>query len=66
MYFGLFKHLGWPEFGIYLGGFVAAFAVAYLVIGGLLELISRASLRYFAYYCWARGLSSIALLLGKP
>ncbi|HOY85231.1 MAG: undecaprenyl-diphosphate phosphatase [Candidatus Cloacimonetes bacterium] len=64
--FGLFKQLGWPEFGIYLGGFVAAFAVAYLVIGGLLELISRARLRYFAYYCWALGLISIALLLGKP
>ncbi len=61
----LFKQLSGKEFGAYLGGFVAAFGVAYLVIGVLLELISQAKLTYFAYYCWAIGLISIALLLWK-
>lgn len=62
---GLFKQLTWSEFGSYLGGFVAAFGVGYLVIGFLLELISQARLRYFAYYCWAIGAISIALILWK-
>ncbi len=62
---GLFKLLTWKEIGVYLGGFVAAFGVAWLVIGFLLELISRARLRYFAYYCWAVGIISIALIFWR-
>lgn len=58
----LFKQLAWSEIGAYLGGFAAAFGVGYLVIGFLLELITKAKLRYFAYYCWAIGLISIAIL----
>jgi undecaprenyl-diphosphatase len=62
----LFKQLSWKVFAAYFGGFVAAFGVAYLVIGFMLELISRAKLKYFAYYCWAVGLLCVALLIWKP
>ncbi len=65
MSLGLFQQLSWSRFGAYLGGFLAAFGVAYLVIGFLLDLISKAKLRYFSYYCWAVGLISIALILWK-
>ncbi len=63
--FSQFTQLGWNEFGTYLGGFAAAFGVAYLVIGALLELISRAKLKYFAFYCWSVGVCCILLLFGN-
>ena len=47
----------------YLIGFLAAFVSGYFVISGLIKLIAKAKLSYFAYYCWAISILSIILLL---
>ncbi len=63
---GAFKQLSLSEFSIYLGGFVASFIVSLLVIGFMMELIARARLRYFSWYCWAAGIISfLVIILGK-
>jgi undecaprenyl-diphosphatase len=47
---------------IIVGGLVAALA-GYLAINVLLKIIRNSKLQYFAYYCWAAGLISLAWLL---
>jgi undecaprenyl-diphosphatase len=44
------------DLGIYLAGSVAAFAVGYLAIRFLLDVIRKGRFQYFAYYCFAVGL----------
>jgi undecaprenyl-diphosphatase len=61
--FAQFRALSWSQFGVYLGGFIASFAVGYLVIGFLLNLIAKARLKYFAYYCWAVSAISLVYML---
>ena len=51
------------QFFIYLGGFVSAFGVAWLVIPLLINMVQRGNLKYFAYYCWGVGVLSIILLV---
>lgn len=51
------------ELGALIGGFLASFAVGYAVIALLINLIEKARLRYFSYYCWAIALISLVLLL---
>jgi undecaprenyl-diphosphatase len=48
--------------GIVAGG-IAAAASGYGAIKMLLGLVRRSKLQYFAYYCWAAGLSSLIWLL---
>lgn len=63
---GAFKQLSLSVFAMYLGGFVASFIVSLLVIGFMMELIARARLRYFSWYCWAAGIiSAIIIIFGK-
>lgn len=40
-------------------GFIAAAVTGYLCIGFLLQYLQRATLRVFAYWCWAFGLFSL-------
>jgi len=50
----------------YLAGFFFSFAVGYLVIAFLINLIEQGKLKYFAVYCWIVGaLSIIMLTLGR-
>jgi undecaprenyl-diphosphatase len=49
---------------IILGGLAAALS-GYLAINILLKIIRNSKLQYFAYYCWAAGLVSLAWLLLK-
>jgi undecaprenyl-diphosphatase len=44
------------DLSIYLAGAVAAFAVGYLAIKFLLNVIRKGKFQYFAYYCFAVGL----------
>ncbi len=60
---GAFKQLAMKEFAAYLGGFVASFVVSLFVIGFMMELISRARLKYFSWYCWAAGIISAAIII---
>jgi undecaprenyl-diphosphatase len=61
-----FGGLGADKMLAYFAGMIAAFLVAFAVIGVLLQLIARAKLKYFAFYCWAvGGLCFILLLSGK-
>ncbi|MDP2173263.1 MAG: undecaprenyl-diphosphate phosphatase [Candidatus Cloacimonadaceae bacterium] len=60
--FGALRQLETKQFSIYLGGFLASFAVGYLVMSILIQLIQQNKLKYFAYYCWFIGLSAITLL----
>lgn len=49
-------------------GVVAAAAAGYLSIGFLLDVLKKARLQYFAYYCWALGLAAVlasVFVLGK-
>ena len=41
------------QFASYIIGFLAAFVSGLLVIKLLIELIKKARLRYFSYYCWS-------------
>ncbi|NLW18633.1 MAG: undecaprenyl-diphosphate phosphatase [Candidatus Cloacimonetes bacterium] len=60
---GAFKQLAMKEFAAYLGGFVASFVVSLFVIGFMMELISRARLKYFSWYCWAAGIICAAIII---
>jgi undecaprenyl-diphosphatase len=48
---------------VFIPGFIAAGVVGYLVIGWLLHFLSRYSLYYFAAYCIALGILTIAVSL---
>ena len=61
--FKVFASLQPSQFFIYLGGFVSAFGVAWLVISLLINMVQRGNLKYFAYYCWGVGVLSIILLV---
>ncbi|HNT52749.1 MAG TPA: undecaprenyl-diphosphate phosphatase [Candidatus Syntrophosphaera sp.] len=59
-----FQQLRISQAGIYLAGCLAAGVAGYLVIALLMDLISKARLKYFAYYCWIVALISIISILG--
>lgn len=61
--FKQFSNLNINQLLVYLAGFLAAFVAGYLVIGFLLKLITKAKLKFFAYWCWAIALISIIFLL---
>lgn len=62
-YLDQFRRLSGARLTAYLAGFLAAFAVGYLVISVLIQLIKRARLKYFAFYCWLVGALGIAFIL---
>ncbi|HOD18305.1 MAG TPA: undecaprenyl-diphosphate phosphatase [Candidatus Cloacimonadota bacterium] len=47
----------------YLCGALAAFVTGYLVISFLINLIKKAKLKYFAFYCWFISALSVILIL---
>jgi len=57
-----FARLDISHLNSYLAGFVFSFAVGYLVIAFLINLIEQGKLKYFAVYCWIIGVVSIVLL----
>ena len=58
-----FTNLNTSQLLIYLIGFTFAFISGFIVIKWLMNLIVKARLRYFAYYCWGISIISIGLIL---
>ncbi len=55
------SELTWSLGGIYLVGAIVAGLVGYFAIKFMIVVVQRKKFRYFAYYCFLIGISSIVV-----